>query len=135
MHRDLSPASGPHIAPSENGPQSTSRQTGFHSSSAHTKGDVFNAEKPIAFKGKHSVTGIPKSDYSTREGHIINSAGCDPGMKSGQITGKKTMVFAKTSEGDDEISLQRQQPAKATQRSGSLVLKNWKEARDRKSVV
>lgn len=50
-------------------------------------------------------------------------------MISSQSTGvKKAVHFAETSEGDDELSLQRQQPAKAIQRSASLVLKNWKEA-------
>ncbi|KAI6101237.1 hypothetical protein F5141DRAFT_1137678, partial [Pisolithus sp. B1] len=127
--RDLG-ASDPHVDSSESGLQSTSRQTRFHSSGAHTASTVFNAKKAITSKDKHTdTTRIPKSNHSTREGRIVDLAGCDSGMTSGQNTAVvKVVHFAKTSEGDDELSLPRKQPVKAVKRSASLVLKNWKEA-------
>ncbi|KAI6167343.1 hypothetical protein EDD17DRAFT_1540041, partial [Pisolithus thermaeus] len=123
-------ASGPHVDSSESELRSTSRQTRFHSSGAYAASTAFNAKKAITSKDKRTnTTRISKSNHSTRERRTVNLTGYDSGVTSGQNTGViKAVHFAKTSEGDDELSLPRKQPVKAVKRSAPPVLKNWKEA-------
>ncbi|KAI6014037.1 hypothetical protein BKA83DRAFT_15320 [Pisolithus microcarpus] len=99
-------------ASSENGLQSTSRRACIHSSSAHINGAVFNVEKAIALKGKHTDNTRISSPTILLARNFGGLA--VPGMISSQSTGvKKAVHFAET-----------QQPAKAIQCFGF----NWKEA-------
>ncbi|KAI6044419.1 hypothetical protein EDC04DRAFT_2642474 [Pisolithus marmoratus] len=121
--------SAPHIDSGEKRLQSTSRRNRFHPSGAHVKGAIFSAKKNIAPKGKRADTiRVPKYILPS-EGCVTDLTGHDSSTTSSQNTrAAKAVHFTKTSEGDDELLLQRKQRAKAVKRSTSLALKNWEEA-------